>query len=91
MPPRGADRGDAGTGRPVFDARLVGQRQAMKGGSTVPTGKKVTNKGTEVKGKMKKKAGQATNDVGLEAEGRAEESKGSLKQAGQKAKDAFKK
>jgi uncharacterized protein YjbJ (UPF0337 family) len=46
---------------------------------------------TEAKGKIKKKAGQATDDTGLEAEGRAEESKGDLKQAGEKVKDAFKK
>jgi uncharacterized protein YjbJ (UPF0337 family) len=49
------------------------------------------NKVTEVKGKIKKKAGQAADDPGLEAEGRAEESKGDLKQAGEKVKDAFKK
>lgn len=53
--------------------------------------KKTANKVAEVKGKLKKRAGQAAGDTGLEAEGRAEESKGNLKQAGQKAKDAFKK
>jgi uncharacterized protein YjbJ (UPF0337 family) len=52
---------------------------------------KAANKVTEVKGKIKKKAGQATGNADLEAEGRAEESKGDLKQAGEKAKDAFKK
>jgi uncharacterized protein YjbJ (UPF0337 family) len=52
---------------------------------------KAANKVTEVKGKIKKKAGQVTNDEGLEAEGRAEQSKGDLKQAGEKVKDAFKK
>jgi uncharacterized protein YjbJ (UPF0337 family) len=52
---------------------------------------KAANKVTEVRGKIKKKAGQATNDTGLEAEGRAEEAKGDLKQAGEKVKDAFKK
>jgi uncharacterized protein YjbJ (UPF0337 family) len=52
---------------------------------------KAANKVTEVKGKIKKKAGQATDDTGLEAEGRAEEAKGGLKQAGEKVKDAFKK
>ena len=49
------------------------------------------NKVTEVKGKIKKNAGQATDGTGLEAEGRAEEAKGDLKQAGEKVKDAFKK
>jgi uncharacterized protein YjbJ (UPF0337 family) len=52
---------------------------------------KAANKVTELKGKIKKKAGQATGDAGLEAEGQAEESKGDLKQAGEKVKDAFKK
>jgi uncharacterized protein YjbJ (UPF0337 family) len=52
---------------------------------------KAANKVTEVKGRIKKKAGQATDDGGLEAEGRAEESKGDLRQAGEKVKDAFKK
>jgi uncharacterized protein YjbJ (UPF0337 family) len=52
---------------------------------------KAANKVTEVKGKIKKKAGEATGNADLEAEGRAEESKGDLKQAGEKAKDAFKK
>jgi uncharacterized protein YjbJ (UPF0337 family) len=46
---------------------------------------------TEVKGKIKKKAGQATDDTSLGAEGRAEESKGDLKQAGEKVRDVFKK
>ena len=52
---------------------------------------KAANKMTEVKGKIKKKAGHATDDADLEAEGRVEESKGDLKQAGEKIKDAFKK
>lgn len=52
---------------------------------------KAANKVTEIKGKIKKKAGQVTDDEGLEAEGRAEESKGDLKQAGEKVKNAFRK
>jgi uncharacterized protein YjbJ (UPF0337 family) len=52
---------------------------------------KAANKVTEVRGKIKKKAGQAADDTDLEAEGRAEEAKGDLKQAGEKVKDAFKK
>ena len=52
---------------------------------------KAANKVTEIKGKIKKKAGQATDDRSLEAEGRAEETKGDLKQAGEKVKDAFRK
>jgi uncharacterized protein YjbJ (UPF0337 family) len=66
--------------------RLPIERDSIMGAEN-----KAANKVTEVKGKIKKKAGQVTNDDGLEAEGRAEESKGDLKQAGEKVKDAFKK
>jgi uncharacterized protein YjbJ (UPF0337 family) len=52
---------------------------------------KAANKVTEVKGKIKKEAGRATDNASLEAEGRAEETKGDLKQAGEKVKDAFQK
>jgi uncharacterized protein YjbJ (UPF0337 family) len=52
---------------------------------------KAANKVTEVRGKIKKGAGRATGDADLEAEGRAEEAKGDLKQPGEKVKDAFKK
>ncbi len=52
---------------------------------------KAANKVTEVKGKIRKKAGQATDDTDLEAKGRTEEAKGNLKQAGEKVKDTFKK
>jgi uncharacterized protein YjbJ (UPF0337 family) len=55
------------------------------------TENKAANKVTQTKGKIKKKAGQVTDDPDLEAEGQAEESKGDLKQAGEKIKDAFKK
>jgi uncharacterized protein YjbJ (UPF0337 family) len=52
---------------------------------------KAASKLTEIKGKIKKQTGKATDDSYLEAEGRAEETKGDLKQAGEKVKDAFKK
>ena len=52
---------------------------------------KAANKVTEVKGQVKQAAGQATDDPTLEAEGKADETKGNLKQAGEKVKDAFKK
>jgi uncharacterized protein YjbJ (UPF0337 family) len=50
---------------------------------------KAANKVTEVGGKIKKKAGPATDGTDLEAEGRAEEAKGDFKQAGEKVKDAL--
>jgi uncharacterized protein YjbJ (UPF0337 family) len=51
---------------------------------------KLSNKAQEMKGKVKEGAGDATDDKRLENEGRADQSKGNLKQAGEKVKDAFK-
>jgi uncharacterized protein YjbJ (UPF0337 family) len=51
---------------------------------------KADNKAEELKGKGKKTTGKATDDKDLQAEGRAQEAKGNLKQAGEKVKDAFK-
>jgi uncharacterized protein YjbJ (UPF0337 family) len=51
---------------------------------------KADHKAEEVKGKAKETVGDATDDKDLQAKGRAEKAKGSLKQAGEKAKDAFK-
>jgi uncharacterized protein YjbJ (UPF0337 family) len=56
----------------------------------VSTENKAANKITEVKGKVKQAAGQATDDQDLEAEGKVDEAKGNLKQAGEKVKDASK-
>ncbi|HEY9243800.1 MAG TPA: CsbD family protein [Streptosporangiaceae bacterium] len=52
---------------------------------------KAANKAEQVKGKVKKGTGKAINDPNMEARGRTEQSKGNLKQAGEKVKDAFKK
>jgi uncharacterized protein YjbJ (UPF0337 family) len=41
-------------------------------------------------GEAKEKLGQATDDERLEAEGRGEQAKADMKQAGEKVKDAFK-
>ena len=51
---------------------------------------KAKNKAEEMTGKAKEKAGQATGDERLEAEGNVDQTKGNLKQAGEKVKDAFK-
>ena len=51
---------------------------------------KAKNKAQELKGRAKKQAGQTTGDEYLEAEGQADQAKGSLKNAGEKVKDAFK-
>lgn len=52
---------------------------------------KLKHKGEGALGKGKEKLGSATDDPGLESEGRKDQSKSDLKQAGDKVKDAFKK
>ena len=52
---------------------------------------KLKNKTEETVGRVKEDAGRATGDRELEREGRSERAKGSLKQAGEKVKDAFRK
>jgi uncharacterized protein YjbJ (UPF0337 family) len=52
---------------------------------------KAANKATEVKGKVKKETGHAIGNEQMEAEGKTDQVKGNLKQAGEKVKDAFKK
>jgi uncharacterized protein YjbJ (UPF0337 family) len=51
---------------------------------------KINNKAEEVAGKVKKGVGKATGDEELEAEGRLDQAKSNVKQAGEKIKDAFK-
>jgi uncharacterized protein YjbJ (UPF0337 family) len=52
---------------------------------------KVKNTAETAKGKAKEGVGTATGNESLEAEGRADQAKGDLKQAGEKIKDVFKK
>jgi uncharacterized protein YjbJ (UPF0337 family) len=51
---------------------------------------KIDNKADKLKGKVKETAGTANGDEELRAEGKKDQSKGDLKQAGEKVKDAFK-
>lgn len=51
---------------------------------------KVSNKAQEIKGSVKEKVGDATDNRDLEAKGQSDQAKGNLKQAGEKVKDAFK-
>jgi len=51
---------------------------------------KVQNQSEEFGGKVKEGVGKATDDEQLEAEGKGDQAKGSIKQAGEKIKDAFK-
>lgn len=50
---------------------------------------KIRNKIDELAGKGKEVAGRVTDNPDLEAEGKAEQAKSDLKQAGEKIKDAF--
>jgi uncharacterized protein YjbJ (UPF0337 family) len=51
---------------------------------------KVKNAAQSAKGNVKEAAGRTTGNRDLEAEGKADQTIGSLKQAGEKVKDAFK-
>jgi uncharacterized protein YjbJ (UPF0337 family) len=61
-----------------------------EGQSPMSIAKKIAHKAEAVKGAFKKTAGRATGNRRLRAEGRADQAKGNLKQAGAKVKDAVK-
>ena len=50
---------------------------------------KLSNKTEEATGEVKERVGGATGNEDLQAEGQADKSKGKLKEAGEKVKDAF--
>lgn len=50
---------------------------------------KIENKGQELKGKAKEALGDATDNKEWKAEGKKDQTAGSLKNAGEKIKDAF--
>jgi uncharacterized protein YjbJ (UPF0337 family) len=51
---------------------------------------KADNQAENIGGKVKEGFGKATDDEQLEAEGKGDQFKSNLKQAGEKVKDAFK-
>lgn len=51
---------------------------------------KAKNTTERAKGKIKEVAGKVSGDDNLRARGKADQTKGNLKQAGEKVKDAFK-
>ncbi|MCU1438507.1 MAG: CsbD family protein [Naasia sp.] len=53
-------------------------------------GDKIGNAAEEAKGKVKEGVGHHTDNPGLEAEGKGDQTKADLKQAGENVKDAFK-
>ena len=54
------------------------------------TDDKLRNQGEDLTGKAKETIGRATDDEELEAAGRTDQAKSSLKDAGEKVKDAIK-
>jgi uncharacterized protein YjbJ (UPF0337 family) len=56
----------------------------------VGTGDKIDNQADVLKGKAKEAAGHVADDPELEAEGKGDQAKGRVKQAGEKVKDAAK-
>ena len=50
---------------------------------------KLANKAEELKGQAKQHVGKATDNEQLQGEGKVDEAKGDLKQAGEKVKDVF--
>lgn len=52
---------------------------------------KINNAAEKLGGKGKEAAGEASGDESLRAEGKGDQAKADLKQAGEKVKDAFKK
>jgi uncharacterized protein YjbJ (UPF0337 family) len=51
--------------------------------------KKIDNKAEELRGKAKEGVGRVTDDKELENQGKADQVKGNIKQAGEKVKDIF--
>jgi uncharacterized protein YjbJ (UPF0337 family) len=52
---------------------------------------KIENKKDEAKGAAKEQLGKATDDEQMQGEGKTDQTKSNLKQAGEKIKDAFRK
>ena len=55
------------------------------------TDDKIDAKSDELKGKVKEGVGDATDDQGLQTEGKVDQAKGHLKESAEKVKDAFRK
>ncbi len=71
--------------------RRTGLRGVPRGrGTGMSNQDKISNKVDELAGKGKEAAGRATDNPDLEAEGKGDQAKSDLKQAGEKVKDVFK-
>jgi uncharacterized protein YjbJ (UPF0337 family) len=62
----------------------------MQEGDAMSALDKVKNKAQQLRGKAKQAGGRAAGDRRTEEEGRGDQTKSSLKDAGEKIKDAFK-
>ncbi len=86
--PRESNRPHPASNCQPVEAPLTGDYPT--GGDTLSATDKAKDMAQEVAGNVKEKAGQAANDDDLEARGKADQTKGNLKQAGEKIKDAYK-
>ncbi len=66
------------------------ERNVDRKGRVMGLDDKLKNTGEDLKGKSKEATGEATNDPELKAEGKGDQAKSDIKQAGEKIKDAFK-
>jgi uncharacterized protein YjbJ (UPF0337 family) len=69
---------------------FLGVREAATREVDVSATDKMKNAVQDVEGKAKEAMGRATGDHSKEAEGRTDQTKSDLKDAGEKVKDAFK-
>jgi uncharacterized protein YjbJ (UPF0337 family) len=69
---------------------LTIQRRRSEGGDRMGAEDKVSNKIDDLGGKAKEAVGNATGDDSTKNEGKIDQAKSSLKDAGEKVKDAFK-
>jgi len=86
MTPHNVVRLASKSGRPNWGPKVRDQRRRC----AMSAVDKAKNKAEELTGKAKEKIGQATDDRDLEAEGHKDQTKGNVKNAGEKVKDAFK-
>jgi uncharacterized protein YjbJ (UPF0337 family) len=74
--------------RAWWDARTVEASDNLRR-PIMGLGDKIKNAAEDAKGKVKEATGSATDNERLEADGKADQSKASAKQAGENVKDVF--
>ena len=81
---------DCPRGIPFLKAHFRAATQTNRRGRIMGAEDKASNKIDDVGGKAKEALGKVTGDKDTENEGRVDQAKSSLKDAGEKIKDAFK-